>query len=50
MSDNEKYLEELLKACQIVTKRQRKEIEHLREVLDAINREHLISWEDFFGG
>ena len=50
MSDNEKYLEGLLRACQVVNKRQREEIEALRVVLDNINREHLISWEEFFGG
>ena len=50
MSENEKHLEELLRACQIVTKRQQKEIKALRECLDNINREHLISWEEFLEG
>ena len=50
MNDNEKYLEELLKACQKVNKRQREEIEALRVVLDNLNREHLISWDELFGG
>ena len=46
MSENEKHLEEMLKACQRVTQRQRKEIEALRKLLDDFNEEEIsqIQW------
>ena len=45
-----KEMEEIIKACQKVMQRQQKEIKALRDLLDNINKEHLVSWEDFFGG
>ena len=45
-----KELEVLIKACQKVMQRQRKEIEALRETLDNINKEDFVSWDDWFEG
>ena len=46
MSENEKHLEEMLKACQQTTQRQRIEIEALRKLLDDFNEEEIsqIEW------
>ena len=44
MSENEKHLEEMLKACQQVTQRQRKEIEALRKLLDDLNSAGNVEW------
>ena len=43
-----KEYEELVKACQKLIIRQGKEIEALRKLIDDINKEELVSWDDLF--